>query len=177
LACERSAPSAARPQPTASPTTLPHAPVAPEPAAGPSNPVTAAEFKNEIRQRGSLTFRSWNGKWIGMDGDTDLTFLPGGAVRMIEYGFSVTQYPGSYTVTPAGDVTVKFPKFGHPWPLMTVRRDNVSLLLLPTEGKDLFVMGNRGGATIMAGQGSYWPFRPISVAEERELRARFSDEH
>jgi hypothetical protein len=114
---------------------------------------------------------------MGMDADTDLTFLPGGAVHMIEYGVGVSQYRGTYTVTPAGNVTAKFPTFGHAWPPMTVRRDNISLLLLRTEGNDHFVMGNRGGTTIMAGQGSYWPFRPIPVAEERELRARFSDEH
>lgn len=176
LSCKRPAPSAARPQPAAAPMTLPSTSAEAEPPAQPSDPVSAAAFHDEIRRRGSLTFRSWNGRWIGMDGDTDLTFLPGGLVHMTEYGAGVTGYRGTYTVTPTGDVTANFPTFGQPWTAMSVRRDTVSLLLVPVEGNDRFVMGNRGGATLTAGQGSYWPFRPISLAEEGRLRARIAVE-
>ena len=32
-----------------------------------------AEFSEQLRRDGSITFRSWNGKWVGLDADTYLT--------------------------------------------------------------------------------------------------------
>ena len=105
-----------------------------------------------------------------MDGDTDLMFLPGGVAHMFEYGFAVSEYPGTYSVNAKGEVNTRFPTFGHPWPVMTLSRDATSLLLRPTGAGNGFMMGNRGGATILGGRGSYWPFRPVTLAEEMEMR-------
>jgi hypothetical protein len=148
-------------------------PPATEPA---PTPATAAALNDAIRDRGAVTFRSWDGNWIGMDADTDLTFLPGGVVHLFEYGFGISSYRGTYAITDRGDVAAQVPKFGHPWPAMTLRHDARSLLLLPKQSADDdVVMGNRGGATVTPGQGSYWPFRPVTPAEERELRIRVPD--
>jgi hypothetical protein len=126
----------------------------------------ASDLDALIARKNRTTFRSWNGNWIGMDGDTDLTFLPGGAAHMVEYGDGVSDYDGTYSIDDEGDVTMSFPAFGHAWPVMTLRRDSVSLLLLPKNAADGFIMGNRGGVTFLSGQGSYWPFRPPGAAEK-----------
>jgi hypothetical protein len=55
---------------------------------------------------------------------------------------------------------------------MTLQRDAKSLLLLPKQANAGFETGSRGGATFSAGQGSYWPFRPLTLAEELALRER-----
>jgi hypothetical protein len=144
--------------------------VAPPPTSGPVTSISGAELDALIAKQGSATFRSWNGKWIGMDGDTDLTFLPGGAVHMFEYGDGVASYAGTYAIDPNGNVTVQLPTFGHEWPAMSLGKDSTSMLLVPKEGGG-FVMGNRGGA-ILSGQGTYWPFRPLTAAEEAQVRQR-----
>jgi len=119
-----------------------------------------------------VTFRSFGGKWIGMDGDTDLTFLPNGAVHMFEYGDAVTGYYGTYAFDPGGNITLQLPTFGHGWPVMSMRKDATSLLFVAArDGNDL-VMGNRGGATLAPTQGKYWPFRSLALAEEAEVRER-----
>jgi hypothetical protein len=64
------------------------------PIEGQLSPATPSALNDEIRNRGSLTFRSWNGKWIGMDADTDLTFLPDGVIHMVEYGIGVSHTAG-----------------------------------------------------------------------------------
>jgi hypothetical protein len=109
-----------------------------------------------------------------MDADTDLTFLPGGSAHMFEYGFAMSGYHGTYRINDKGEVTMQFPSFGHTWPIMILRRDSSSLLLQPKASGNDFVMGNRGGATIRSGQGSYWPFRPLSAADETKVREQFT---
>src|SRR5438874_12435583 len=48
-----------------------------------------AEFSEQLRRDGSITFRSWNGKWVGLDADTDLRFFPKQKIEMAEYGISI----------------------------------------------------------------------------------------
>jgi hypothetical protein len=132
-----------------------------------TSPITAAsasELETMIARQGSVTFRSFDGKWIGIDGDTDLTFMPNGALRMFEYGYGVSGYRGTYKIDSAGRVTVRLPTFGHAWPAMWLQKDATSLLLTPARDGNGFVMGNRGGATFVQGQGTYWPFRPLGTA-------------
>jgi len=129
-----------------------------------------AEFDWQLHTRKSITFRSWNGVKLGMDADTDLTFLPNGKAHMFEYGFSLIAYHGTYHINELGGVTVNFPTYKHAWPLMQLRKDSKSLLLEPKAPGTEFQMGNRGGATIQSGQGKYWPFRPVSAKAEKEIR-------
>jgi hypothetical protein len=133
-----------------------------------------AELNEEIRKRGAITFRSWNGTWIGTDCDTDLTFLPGGAVHLFQYADMVLGYDGTYAITNGGEVTAQFPTLGQPWPVLTLRRDGKSLLLIPKRDVQQIDLANQVGATISAGQGSYWPFRPISGKDARFVRERIS---
>lgn len=131
------------------------------------------ELESRVARDGSFTFRSWEGKSIGMDSDTELTFLPNHTVHVTEYGYVVTGYKGMYRIDSKGEVTAKFDDFKHEWPIMLLQKDSISLLLRPKNGLD-FVMGNRGGATIPGGKGSYWSFRPVSASEETEIRRRIS---
>ncbi len=111
-----------------------------------------------------------------MDSDTDLTFLPGGKAHMFEYGYAVSSYDGSYSIDDQGVVTMTFPKFGSAWPKMQLRRDSQSLLLRPADPQTGFVFGNRGGATIPDGSGSYWPFRPLAPSAEAGMHERIIKE-
>jgi hypothetical protein len=143
------------------------------PAAKPDNArADIAEFYRLLRSRGSLTFRSWNGVAYRMDADTELVFLRGGKAHMLEYGVGLLSYHGTYHIDRDGIVTTKFPEFKPKWPAMQLRQDSRSLTLEPKKDGNGFVMGNRGGATIVAGQRSYWPFRPVPAKEEKELRAK-----
>lgn len=137
----------------------------------PSVTTTIAELESRIARAGSVTFRSWEGKLIGMDSDTEITFFPNQTAHMTEYGYVVTSYMGTYHINPKGEVMAKFDDFNHEWPIMLLQKDSISLLLRPKKGQD-FVMGNRGGATIPSDKGSYWPFRPVSAREEAEIRKR-----
>ncbi len=56
--------------------------------------------------------------------------------------------------------------------MMSLRKDLTSLLLVPAQNGNDFVMGNRGGATFTAGQDTYWPFRLLDPAEEAQVLKR-----
>lgn len=129
------------------------------------DPVDDAEWTGRMAERDSITFRSWGGRWIGTDCDTDLTFFPNGKVEMIEYGDGVEHYQGTYSVDSSGSFFVRFRDLGDDWPIMMLDRDSVSLRLRPKHGIGFFTR-NRGGATIVAGKGSYWPFRPLTADAE-----------
>ena len=137
-----------------------------EQAMGPAEAASTSDLRALIASTGSVTFRSFGGRWIGMDGDTDLTFFEDGSLHMFEYGVGVTGYPGTYKIDAAGNVLVQLPTFNHGWPMMSLLKDAASLLLLPKQSGNDFVMGNRGGATFAGGQGSYWPFRPLNAKEQ-----------
>jgi hypothetical protein len=125
-------------------------------SASPSATVTA--FNELIATKGSVTFLSWNGKWIGFDGDCAITFLPGGAVELTRYSYAVMSYKGSYQIDANDIVTLKLSDFEGTWPAMVLEKDDKSLLLRPTDVKE-------------AGKydGRYWPFRVIegSVSDAR----------
>jgi hypothetical protein len=135
-----------------------------------SSVVTA--FNDLMMKEGLLTFRSWNGKLFGKDSDTDITFLPEHRVRMIEYGYVMNSYEGTYLLHANGEVTTKFNGFGHEWPVMILQQDSVSLLLRPKDPTTGFQMGHRAGATILGDQGTYWPFRPVSTSEKSDIKQR-----
>jgi WD40 repeat protein len=127
----------------------------------------AGEFENLVRRHGSVTFRSWDGKALRMDSDTELTFYPDHTVHMFEWGFGLGSFKGSYSVGADGFVVARFAEFGEEWPVMVVYRDGDLLKLRPRDRDQDFVMGSRGGATLPAGKGSYWPFRMLTWEEEK----------
>jgi hypothetical protein len=119
------------------------------------------KFNDLLTKQGGVAFLSWNGKLIGMDGDTNVTFLPRGAIQMTEYGYTVKSYEGTYQLDADGVMSLQLKGFKGGWPVMVLERDEKSLILRPKDPKQGFVMGGRGGSTIRGEDGSYWPFRLI----------------
>src|SRR5438132_5237668 len=86
---------------------------------GSANPPTVfSDLNDRIAKDGLITFRSWSGKLLRMDSDTEITFLPEQRVHMTEYGYVVNSYEGSYRIDASGEVTAKFEGFRHEWPVM-----------------------------------------------------------
>ncbi len=138
-----------------------------------AKPASSADLDAAIARDGSITFRSWDGRWQGRDSDTDIIFRPSGKAFMVEYGVGVRAYAGTYVADAAGEITLRIPELEAEskttWPVMLLRKDAQSLLLAAQDGGNDFVMGNRGGATIKSDQGSYWPFRPISAEAGQKM--------
>jgi hypothetical protein len=94
------------------------------------NPVTEPDWSDRIKLIGSITFRSWGGKWIGTDCDTEITFLAGHEVIMTEYGNGVLGARWHLATLAARKAGYRV-HHGKPW-----RRDNEGptrqLLAVPT---------------------------------------------
>src|SRR5665213_1647119 len=127
--------------------------------------VLNSAFQEQIEHDGSLTFRSWNGRRLGMDDDTELRFLPNAKVEMIEYGFGVRGYRGTYQLDDAGKLTTDFEQLEHPWPAMLLERDDKSLILLRGDGMNVLPTGGHTGAILPDGAGKYWPFRMVPSSQ------------
>lgn len=115
-----------------------------------------------------VLLRSWDGRWIGMDCDTDIELHADGKAVLTEYGYAVTKYDGTYSITTApegtpSELTLSLKDYRGTWPVMAVYTDQSKLLLIPTEGSAEFVFGNRAGATVPGDAGSFWPFRQIPI--------------
>jgi hypothetical protein len=108
----------------------------------------------------SLCFRSFNGRWIGTDCDSEIELRADGSATLTEYGYTVEAYAGSYRINPQSELVLNLKTYRGSWPAMALYRDHAGLLLAPASGPGGFVMGNRAGATVMGG-GSFWPFRLI----------------
>jgi hypothetical protein len=128
------------------------------------NATPADQFEGAIAKKGSVLFRSWNGKTIGTDCDTEITFFPGGNVEMVEYGIGVNHYTGNYAIAKDGKISAEFKDFGQPWPVMILGQDTKGLVLRRADGKKGFIFGNRGGATVPGDAGTFWPFRAVDKA-------------
>jgi hypothetical protein len=88
---------------------------------------------------------------------------------MFEWGVSLLSFKGSYLLQPSGLIKVQFDKPKAAWLDTVLNRDAKSLLLVPAEKGQGFVMGTRGGATLPGGQASYWPFRRLTGKNEQEV--------
>jgi len=146
-----------------------------------TGPKVTVAFQEQLENDGEVVYRSFGGKWIGMDGDTDLYFGPENRVVMTEYGAVVSAYEGTFEISRDGEMTTHFPDCPFKWPTMLIGKDEQSFVLVGmSDGNP--VMGTRGGMTVMGSHGSYWPFRPakveISAFKKRmEERLKWQEEH
>lgn len=124
---------------------------------------SARDLQEAFVSRGSVTFRSCDGKYIGMDADSDLTLYPGGRAHMSEYGFAVSEYRGTYAIDGNGIVNAVFPTFEEAYPLLELHRDFSSLFLIP-HGDPEYILDSSG--TPLAPRW-FFPFRQITVEEEK----------
>ena len=136
----------------------------PESAEAVDDPIAA--IKDASASDGFISFRSWNGKWIGTDCDTEMELHSDGKAVLREYGYAIRTCVGTYAVTPAADeylprLTLQLNEYQNSWPKMVLYRDKSELLLMPSPDSTNFVFGNRAGATVPGDTGSFWPFRQI----------------
>jgi|SRR6185369_5021901 hypothetical protein len=133
-------------------------------------PPRIATLDEEIRAQGSVIFRSWDGRWRGTDIDTDIQFLPANRVKVVEYGEGVETYRGTYKVSDDGEVGVALVDYRGSCPVMLVRRDSRSLLLLQKDPGLKPAIRDRFTVLSDLSPG-FWPFRQIPAGE----RSRFHD--
>ena len=128
-----------------------------------------SEFQDIIRRDGAVTFRSWDGKAFRRDSDTEFAFFAEGKVEILEYGFGLFRYAGSYEIREHGQIAVNLAGLREDWPDMKLEREASTLVLKPVDSEVGFVMGNRGGAVVSGDGGSYWPFREVTGRDKREI--------
>jgi len=136
-----------------------------QPVIGASSAVSPNELDSLIGKQGTVTFRSSGGRRLGFDGDYDLMLARAGKLLMIEYGLGGTIFEGTYSIDRSGIVVVTVPSCGHNWPKMTLERDATSLLLSPIISPHDAATGPTDGYPWTS-----WPFRPLKLDEEVELR-------
>ncbi len=135
-----------------------------------ANPASASDLNALIEERGSITFRSWDGIWIGTDCDTEITFLPDQVVYLIEYEDAVSCYKGTYAINQTGRIAIRLDDLDKKWPIMVLERDTLSLRLRPKKRSLSFTQSGKSDATIWDGDNSYWPFRPVTADAEKLLQ-------
>jgi hypothetical protein len=114
-------------------------------------------FRDQIRREGAITFRSWEGRRRGGDTDEDLRFGPDGKVELVEFGFVLERFEGTYRLDWDGLVIIELKDYPYPCPLMRLGSDSRTLTLFRCDGRNRMFNGVSLGPS--AGE-SYWPFRP-----------------
>src|SRR5262249_2115648 len=95
-----------------------------EPRSATPDPLAIVDFKSLLQKQGRITFLSWNGKWIGTDCDTDVTFLADGSVEMTGYGNAVRRFKGTYHLDSGGVVSLELSGLKEGWPAMVLDKDS-----------------------------------------------------
>jgi hypothetical protein len=123
------------------------------PAMTPQEKAEVIDQMNDLlAKRGKVEFRSWNGKWIGTDCDTDIVLRSGGIVEVVEYADAIARYDGKFQLDNDGVVSLHFEGIQTHWPVLMLEKDAKSLILRPKDRKvESEASGRRGYG--------YWPFR------------------
>jgi hypothetical protein len=135
-----------------------------------SAPVSAVEAR--LEQRGSVSFRSFDGQALALDSDTEITLYRDRSAHMFEHGFRDRHYRGRYTLAPDGRLAVTFHELRRPWPVMHLREEGGRLRLHPESLDAGAPLGNREAAAMPRGGRGFWPFAMLSGEDERQLLRR-----
>lgn len=114
------------------------------------------ELRARIAQQGSVTFRSSDGKRLGLGGDNDLVLLPKGVAHIFSYGGRANRFDGTYTIGSGGKIFMQFALFRPTRFSVSLKRDAASLFVVPTDKNERMS----------------WPLRSLSPSAE----ARFQKE-
>lgn len=125
-----------------------------------------SDFNKQLKEYKSIIFRSWNGKWIGTDCDADITFLQNHDVKLTRYGYVQFDYFGTYNINENLEVSCNFKNYNPKWLIMNLKKDSISLLLYP-KNDSCIIMGNRGGEPIVNNNECFWPFRQVTVINNK----------
>ena len=100
----------------------------------------------------SITFRSWNGKWIGTDCDTDVELKADGTAVLTEYSVAIYKYHGTYSISDLTKVSLKLRDYTSPYlPTMYLITDDSALLLVPADNSN---------------HAACWPLRQLPAKNE-----------
>lgn len=115
-------------------------------------PPAVAALQERLAREGSVILRSWKGRWIGTDVDTDFQLLRDGRVKIVDYDEDVDTHHARCRLTPEGLLRIEG------WPDLALGADGKDLQLRPL------------GPASSKGEG-YWPFRSIPLNQ----KSRFHD--
>ena len=108
-------------------------------------------LKEEFANAPSISFRSYDGQWIGMDCDIEIELKPNGTVVLTWYSNAKTVYDGTYSIQGL-ELSLSFKNYNAgSWPSMYFLRDGPTLQLVPTPN------------TIRYHSGQEWPYRQIPL--------------
>jgi hypothetical protein len=113
-------------------------------------PVAAKRLREVLERDGSVIFRSFDGRWIGTDGDTDLQLSRGGKGNLIHFSVGIVKSPAAYVISDDGRLTVSL-EDGKSWPAMELTWDRRSLVLKAVDPPG-------------ARPAEYWAFREIPAS-------------
>lgn len=113
------------------------------------------------------TFLSREGKFEGMDSDSEISFSDGGKVWMTEYGVAPIEYSGTFTVDDRGEITANFENYPGQWPKMVLRKVGGRILLFRADAASGLEFGGRGGALETPEMKPFWPFGLSELSWER----------
>lgn len=115
------------------PTTAPTSPPSPHYRFGGSalaGPAAVDALQSAIAASGKVTFRSYDGRWIGDDTDSRLRFFPDHKFQLSTYDLTQTDYTGAYSLQ-NGLIVLAFDDYPFSWPPLALSRDATSLRLVP----------------------------------------------
>ncbi len=133
-----------------------------------SKPVSGDALSRLFDESPDLVFRSFNGKWIGSDNDTEFVFRPDGRVTLVEYDVALFKYEGEYKIDQQGELVIKMYDYEFGPPNLLLRNDGVSLFLIPSHGGLDFSEDSDPPEEVIAQIGRYWPFRAVQRDEPIE---------
>lgn len=118
-----------------------------------------ARLHEQFGRSDSVVFKSWNGESPqGADCRTDIILRADGSASLLEYGYALQEFTGSYSITNANEVVLTLE--GYPeWPTMVLAEDKSSLILLNKTGSTAYIVGKRAGTVIWGDSNKFWPFR------------------
>jgi hypothetical protein len=127
-----------------------------------------ARLNEQFGRSDSVVFKSWNGELPqGADCRTDIILRADGSASLLEYGYALQEYKGSYSITNANEVVLALE--GYPeWPTMVLAEDKSSLILQNKNGSTAFIFGKRSASSIWGDPNKFWPFRMESLDKKQE---------
>jgi hypothetical protein len=126
------------------------------------------QLHEHLERSGSVVFKSWNGESPqGADCETDITLRWDGSASLVEHGYGLQEFTGSYSIMNANKVMLTLE--GYPeWPTMILAEDKSSLILLNETQSTAYIFGKRSGSVIWGDPNKFWPFRMESPDKKQE---------
>jgi hypothetical protein len=145
--------------------------VSPKPKSVPLTPIVETEkvIQTLLTNR-ELRFVSRAGKLYGMDSDSIVMLATNHYAELIECGYTVRNYTGTYDVNRQGQIILTLTNYRSQWPAMQLCFSGDDFYLQTASGSTRFTMGDRAGATENSRMASFWPFKLVTDPLSTELK-------